>query len=421
MSKLIVVILGQDCEDTIGMCLESAWNTDKIIYLDGGSTDSTLHFVGNAFDDDDKTINGTILENTFDKSNPNMISIQRNFYLDYLKKNHLNDWCLVLDADEVLDTDGIETLKKYINKTEDREVFSIKMRHLMYTLGIEDASQKEHMVPKRLFKVTDKLNYPNGEHCILDGAIKHGEIIETCIWHLAYLGGVWDVKKRYDQQILRNSGHSIEFLNRWNKTHMLGEYPIRTVCTDDLPDVILKNFGLSKEQVYFENRMTLENKHFVFVKQWNEFFKPKTVADFGCGTGLYLYAWEMTGAKCEGHELSEYARLHKKCNSFIWPINLNQENKFKSPQYDLVTALDILEHLDYKHLDTALNTLVSATFKYILTSIPYKGTPNCEMDKTHIIKENEDWWRNKFLEKGLKEIVVPENWIFKEQLMIFEK
>jgi glycosyltransferase involved in cell wall biosynthesis len=415
--KLIVVIIGESCQKTIAMCLESVKDADKIIYVDGGSTDDTIN-IFTKFDKENNNIEW--LSNNFDKSNPNMISIQRNFYLDYLKKNHMDDFCLVLDADEVLDDGGIKELKSIINEDLDREVFSIKMRHLMYTLALEDATQQEHMVPNRFFKITNELFYPEGEHTILSGARKHGEIIGTQIWHLAYLGGIWDVKKRYDQQKLRGNGHNPEYLEQWNKTHILGRYPIRQICTDDLPDTILRNFGLSAESVYFQNRMNVEHKHFIFIKQWNKFFKPKSVADFGCGTGLYLYAWEITGVHCEGFEYSKYAREHKKCDSEINKIDLNKENEFYSV-FNLVTALDVLEHLEYKTLDNALNTLISASNKYILTSIPYKGTPNCELDKTHLIKESEDWWRQKFLDKGLNEVEVPQDWIYREQLLIFEK
>ena len=109
MNKLVIVIIGQNCENTIDMCLKSVKDADKIIYVDGGSTDSTLDIVDNK---------AKILYNTFDKSNPNMISIQRNFYLDYLKKNHMGDWCLVLDADEVVDENMIKKIKLFLKKNE---------------------------------------------------------------------------------------------------------------------------------------------------------------------------------------------------------------------------------------------------------------------------------------------------------------
>ena len=45
MEKLVVVIMGQNCEKFIGMCLESVKESDAIVYCDGGSTDGTLDIV----------------------------------------------------------------------------------------------------------------------------------------------------------------------------------------------------------------------------------------------------------------------------------------------------------------------------------------------------------------------------------------
>ena len=86
-----------------------------------------------------------------------------------------------------------------------------------------------------------------------------------------------------------------------------------------------------------------------------------------------------------------------------------------------VVAYDLLEHLEYEELDIAISCLIKNTNKYILISVPFKGTPNCENDPTHIIKEDRDWWIKKFTDKGLKEVEVPEHFLFREQLLIFEK
>jgi len=60
-SKLIIAILGQDCEQTINMCLESVKEADDIVYCDGGSTDDTLRIVRT------KVYNDNILKNRYDK------------------------------------------------------------------------------------------------------------------------------------------------------------------------------------------------------------------------------------------------------------------------------------------------------------------------------------------------------------------
>jgi hypothetical protein len=79
-SKLIVVVIGQNCSKFIRMCLESVQGADKIIYVDGGSNDGSINIaVGK---------NATILENAWNKDDPQMNGKQRNFYLKYLKDKY---------------------------------------------------------------------------------------------------------------------------------------------------------------------------------------------------------------------------------------------------------------------------------------------------------------------------------------------
>ena len=64
---------------------------------------------------------------------------------------------------------------------------------------------------------------------------------------------------------------------------------------------------------------------------------------------------------------------------------------------------------------------IKSGYKYILVSVPFKGTPNCDADPTHIIKEDKDWWIKQFTDKGLKLIKTPDHFLFKDQILIFEK
>jgi len=111
---LVIIIMGQNCEETIGMCLESVKDADVIIYCDGGSTDETLQTIKDfkycIHEDSYKHV--TVIENKYDQDNPNMNGIQRNFYLNYLKENYQDDWALCLDSDDspIL----VHTFSKYL-------------------------------------------------------------------------------------------------------------------------------------------------------------------------------------------------------------------------------------------------------------------------------------------------------------------
>ena len=126
--RLVVVIMGQNCERFIEMCLESVKDADEIVYCDGGSIDGTLDIVNGFIT---KEINtgkpmpeGTlwyakhpiVIENKYNQEDLGMNGKQRNFYLNYLKSNYPGWYCLVLDADEVLEEGGIQKIKEFLDK-----------------------------------------------------------------------------------------------------------------------------------------------------------------------------------------------------------------------------------------------------------------------------------------------------------------
>lgn len=426
-NKIVCVIIGQDCRQTIDMCIESVSEADAIVFLDGGSTDLTLKYLYDRGFGDEKNSgeeNKRIIHNNFDSNNSLMISKQRNFYLEYLKKNYNGWYCLVLDADEVLDS--MEPFRKLLNRHEwnSVDVFSPRMRHLINNLFTEDATKPIHLVPHRFFKITDDKFYPDAEHCILssNSGIKVYEFRLGLIWHIGYLGGVWDVKKRYDGQMIRQSktSHSEEFLDNWYKLHIFGAYPIKRFNLIELPKVILDNFGIDKDEIYFSNR-GLELKHFIDAIHWKEFFKCKTAVEFGCGKGPRVYAMQNIGIDAKGYEISKFAISNRLCKK-IWEGNITEDAPISTlPEQDLSIGYDVLEHIEYSKLDKAILNLITTTNKYILISVPVIGDLNLEADSTHIIKENKEWWIKQFTDKGLKLIPTPNHFQFKEQLMIFRK
>ena len=64
MEKLVVCIMGQNCERFIGMCLESVKDADAIVYCDGNSSDNTLHIIHER----NNTDHIDIIQNQYDQS-----------------------------------------------------------------------------------------------------------------------------------------------------------------------------------------------------------------------------------------------------------------------------------------------------------------------------------------------------------------
>ena len=404
--------MGQNCSEFLPMCLESVKDADKIIFCDGGSVDNTIEIA--------KQYNTKIIKNKFIQEDKDMISKQRNFYLDYLKKNYKDYWCLVIDADEVVE--DFSLFKNLVNKHkwDDTAMFSPRMRHFIKDLGHEDATQQVHNVHNRFFKITDDKFYPIAEHTILSSTkeTKTYPLNNAVIWHLGHLT-LWNVIRRYDgQRIRRGEGsHDLEFLNLWYRQHLFGKYPVKEINLLEIPDVILNHFGVIKDEIYFANHCNLNIGHFMSIKAWQEYFKPKNILDLGCGVGLYGYVARYVGIPYLGMDISKWIVKNNIYNLNLQYGDITKKQKFKD--YDLVLVADILEHLEEKDLDKTLKH-IKEYGKNFLFSIPYKGDPNLYQDPTHKIFQEKEWWMEQ-LSKHFSIQDVPKDWIFSHQFLIGRK
>lgn len=239
--KLVVVIMGQDCEKFIDLALESVKEADAVVYIDGGSLGDTLKIVRHY-----KKMynhNFTILSNNFDQDDPKMNGIQRNTYLNYIKERYFDDWCLAIDADELVA--DIEDVKKAINSMPGG-VYSVKMRHFIGDLGHEDATSEEHFVPNRLFKISCTDKYPEVEHPVLQAkeGVQVGRTKCTTIWHLRECLGIFETYSKYESNLIKSNMHTKEQLDKWYYLMIRGQYPKKEVGWYELPQVIRKRFKI---------------------------------------------------------------------------------------------------------------------------------------------------------------------------------
>lgn len=413
MVKLIVTIMGDNCDRTMDMCIKSVLDTDKIVFCWGMNealTQSKLNewkeklvekfeIIQNEFNQEDKTMNGK----------------QRNFYLNYLKENYPNDWALCIDADEVVE--DLNKIKEFI-QTAKEGLYSVKMRHFISDLGHEDSTDNNqgHFVPNRLFKISEADKYPEVEHPVLIPLYENQFRTDiTTIWHLAYIPNLWEIKKRYENHLTKSNMHTPEYLKSWYYAHLFGQYPKKQIDILDIPSIILENFGINKDELYFANRR-IEVKHPIMVKQWNDYFKPESVLDLGCGRGCYLYFWDWYCKPVMGIEISEWAVKNCFCNC-MEVGDISDEKHYVNN--DLITAIDVLEHLDNEQLDKTLKNM-SKYGKKFLFSIPFVGDPNLEADKTHKQFKTREEWIKLIESYGIKIKETPSDWLFKEQILIGE-
>ena len=428
MNKLIVVIMGQNCQKFIEMCLNSVKDADAIVYCDGGSTDGTLDVIDKFYEEkimhsiEPKEIINIYQE--YDQEDKQMNGKQRNFYLDYVKKNYPDYWCLVLDADEVVE--DINKVKEFI-QTADPGLYSVKMEHFIGDLGHLDNTTKEHFVPNRLFKISEAESYPEDSHPILTGGKQSGTRCTT-IWHLGHLPVeyIHYIVKRGNEHLDNSTIHTKEFLKDWKLAHLFGTYPTRQFNVCEIPRVILDNFKINFDELYFHGRDKMEAKHYQDAIDWKKYFKlngaDNHVSVVGCGFGQRLHTMKQIGLQIRGVEISKHAID----NAVSDGLNIEHRSIVEKKPYgggmsNLVVAYDVLEHISYEDLDKAIDNIIDISLNYILVSVPFKGTYNCDADPTHIIKEDREWWVKKFTDKGLTLIKTPEHFQYKEQILIFKK
>ena len=144
--------------------------------------------------------------------------------------------------------------------------------------------------------------------------------------------------------------------------------------------------------------------------------------DLGCGRGPYLYFWQWFVGVTAGIELSEWA-----CKNAFVPYVVNgdisNEEIFKgiSPlNWDLITAFDVLEHLDDNQLDLTLKNMLKYGNQFLI-SVPVIGDPNLLNDKTHKQLKTKEEWIKLWESYGLKITEAPKDWLYHEQLFIGER
>jgi hypothetical protein len=128
-----------------------------------------------------------------------------------------------------------------------------------------------------------------------------------------------------------------------------------------------------------------------------------------------MFFWKWYVPYVKGIEISKWAREHSFVNKediLLMDIMLID----KELDFDLVTVIDLLEHLEYDKLDKVLQMIQKSGKKFIF-SIPFIGDPNLELDKTHIIKESKDWWISK-LSQYINIESTPNEWAYNNQLII---
>lgn len=143
-----------------------------------------------------------------------------------------------------------------------------------------------------------------------------------------------------------------------------------------------------------------ENEH------WTQFFgsvadaivtqlNPTTVLDAGCAKGFLVAALRDRGVEAYGFDLSEHAvadapesaKPYVRVGSLTDPIDRT---------YDLVTCIEVIEHLDPADANQAVAHLAAASDRLLLSS-----TPGDRDEPTHVNIQPPERWSQLFAGRGM--------------------
>jgi cyclopropane fatty-acyl-phospholipid synthase-like methyltransferase len=186
------------------------------------------------------------------------------------------------------------------------------------------------------------------------------------------------------------------------------------------------------DEEYFERgRITgkswYENYHWMPRRSFREAFAyidylqlddSSCVLDFGCAKGFIVKALRELEINSCGCDISNYALSF--APSGCW--NSSVDENWYDKKYTHVIVKDVFEHLRPEQLDDILNKL-SEISSLIMCIVPMGDNgkyriSEYSLEQTHIIAENEDWWRNRFYQNGWHTIKetnhvegLKDNWI----------
>lgn len=131
-----------------------------------------------------------------------------------------------------------------------------------------------------------------------------------------------------------------------------------------------------------------------------ELFHPKSSLDVGCALGFVVKAMCKHDVKACGIDISEWAV--KQANvPYISQLDISRQKI--AGEYDVVTAFDILEHIQEKLLPYAVQNLWQATRHYLIVVPAYyeEGTSYDPGDALHVVFHPKNWWEDLFKSCGM--------------------
>ena len=167
----------------LGKCLESAKNIcTQMIVVDTGSTDNTIEIA--------KAHGADVYEHEW----PGHFSDARNLSLQYATE----DWILILDGDEVLDTESLHHLTQLSEMDSEHMAYEFEIVNYSTDDATEDSAHFQKQV--RLFRNQKEHRYAGIIHNQLvntnSGIGLEGPFLPVRVFHFGYIPSVWSAQNK---------------------------------------------------------------------------------------------------------------------------------------------------------------------------------------------------------------------------------
>ena len=115
-----------------------------------------------------------------------------------------------------------------------------------------------------------------------------------------------------------------------------------------------------------------------------------------------VHALRLLDVEAYGYDISEYAisSCKSETKDFLFCDRSNV------PNVDVIVSKDVMEHVPYDAIDEVLSFMYSKCAQAIIV-VPFGGDglyriPSYELDQSHFVREDEEWWISKFKTAGFK-------------------
>lgn len=126
--------------------------------------------------------------------------------------------------------------------------------------------------------------------------------------------------------------------------------------------------------------------------------KYHTILDFGCAKGYLVKAFRLLHRKAWGVDISEYAINNADSDIKNHCFLEYETSPIAKILFDFCIAKDVLEHIPYDKIVFVLKNIKALNLFAIIPLGKDKEffAPSNNMDLSHVICEEETWWRNIF-------------------------